>query len=139
MSEPPRRVRVTSPRTRTPRSRRVPLSAQIEQHTRVGEIYLASLMRAQLHQALRVLGLVAVTVGVLPLVFLALPGLSDRIVLGVPLPWVVLAFAVYPFLFLCGWWFTRRAERNEETFVALVRPDPDPTPDDLRDTDQDGP
>lgn len=120
MSDPPRRVRVTSPRTGAARTRRIPISRQIQQHTEVGEIYLTSLKRTQLRQALRVLGVVALTVGALPVVFAVWPGLAGRIVLGVPLPWVVLAFAVYPFLFGCGWWYTRRAERHEATFVQLV-------------------
>ena len=120
MSDPPRRVRGTSPRTGAARTRRVPISRQIEQHTEVGEIYLTSLKRTQLRQALRVLGVVALTVGSLPVVFGVWPGLADHIVLGVPLPWVVLAFAVYPFLFGCGWWFTRRSEHHEATFVQLV-------------------
>ena len=120
MSDPPRRVRVTSPRTGAARTRRVPISRQIQQHTEVGEIYLTSLKRTQLRQALRVLGVVALTVGSLPVVFAVRPGLAERIVLGVPLPWVVLAFAVYPFLFGCGWWYTRRAEHHEATFVQLV-------------------
>lgn len=123
MSDPSRRVRVTSPRTRAPRTRRVPIRTQIEQRTQVGEIYVASLMRVQLRQALRVLGVVALTVGALPPLFVQFPGLSHRMVLGVPLSWAVLALAVYPFLFLCGWWFTRRAEAHERTFVQMVEAD----------------
>ena len=123
MTSPPRRVRITSPRTRAPGTGRIPISTQIEQHTQVGEIYVASLMRVQLRQALRVLGLVLVTVGSLPIVFVVFPALTSRTLLGMPLPWVVLAFAVYPFLFACGWWFTRRAEANERTFVQMVQPD----------------
>lgn len=125
MTDRPPRVRVTSPRTGAPRTTRVSISTQIEQHTRVGDIYVASLMRVQLRQALRVLCLVLLTIGALPVVFELFPGLAGRIVLGVPLPWVVLAFAVYPFLFACGWWFTRRAEAHERTFVQMVRPDSD--------------
>ena len=39
-----------------------------------------------------------------------------------PLSWVVLAFAVHPFLLACGWFYVRRAERNEEVFADLVEP-----------------
>ena len=39
-----------------------------------------------------------------------------------PLSWVVLAFAVHPFLLACGWFYVRRAERNEEDFADLVEP-----------------
>ena len=61
----------------------------------------------------------------LPLLFAWFPSLSRVIVLGVPLPWVVLAFAAYPGFVLAGWVFIRRAERNEATFTALLQPEED--------------
>ena len=122
MNEPPRRVRVTSPRTagRAARPRPVALTTQIDQRTSLGSVYLASLLRAQLRLAAGVLGTVFVVLGSLPLLFASFPGLSRVIVLGVPLPWVVLAFAAYPGFGLAGWFFVRRAEANEETFTDLV-------------------
>ncbi len=124
MSEPPRRVRVTSPRTAgAARGRPVPLTSQIDQRTSLGSVYLGSLLRAQLRLAAAVLGTVLVVVGSLPLLFAWLPGLSRVIVLGVPLPWVVLAFAAYPGFVLAGWIFLRRAEANEAAFTALVDPE----------------
>ena len=119
---PPRRVRITSPRTSAARTRRVVPTAEIDRRTRLGELYVSTLLRAQLRLALGVL-----TVGVgglagLPLLFLLFPALSDVVVLGMPLSWVLLAFAAYPFLLLCGWSYVRRAERNEETFAAMVEP-----------------
>ncbi len=48
------------------------------------------------------------------------PGLADVHVLGMPLPWVLLAFGVYPFLLLLGWLYVRAAERNERDFTEVV-------------------
>ena len=122
--EPPRRVRVTSPRTGAAARRRpVALTTHIDQRTSLGSVYLGSLLRAQLRLAAGVLGTVLLVVVSLPLLFVASPGLSRVIVLGVPLPWVVLAFGAYPGFVLAGWFFVRRAERNEATFTALVHPE----------------
>ena len=127
MSEPPQRVRVTSPRTSAgaARQRPAPLTAQIDQRTSLGSVYLGSLLRAQLRLAGVVVGTVVLVLGSLPLLFLWFPGLSRVVVLGVPLPWVVLAFAAYPGFVLAGWVFVRRAEANEAAFIALVHPEDD--------------
>jgi hypothetical protein len=119
---PPPRVRVTSPRTAAPRTRRVAPASEIDARTRLGEIYLSSLVRTQLRLALGVLAVLAVSVGGLPLLFRAFPRLTATEVLAMPLAWVLLAFAVYPFLVLVGWAYVRRAERNEQVFAAMVSP-----------------
>ena len=46
--------------------------------------------------------------------------------LGVPLPWLLLGVAVYPWLLVLAWWYVRRAERNEAAFVELVERPEDP-------------
>jgi hypothetical protein len=121
-------VRVTSPRTAASaaRARPVALTTQIDQRTSLGSVYLASLLRAQLRLAAGVLGTVLLAVCSLPLLFAWFPELSRVIVLGVPLPWVVLAFAAYPGFVLAGWFFVRRAEANEAAFTALVHPEDEP-------------
>ena len=117
-------MRVTSPRTAAAaRPRPVALTTQIDQRTSLGSVYLASLLRAQLRLALGVLGTALLAIGSLPLLFAGFPGLSRVIVLGVPLPWVVLAFAAYPGFVLAGWVFVRRAEANEAAFESLVHPE----------------
>jgi hypothetical protein len=116
------RVRVTSPRTGAARTRVVRPTSEIDSNTRLGEIYVSSLLRAQLRLALGVLGVVVAVLTGLPLLFTIFPGLTDTRVLAMPLPWVLMAFAVYPFLFLSGWFYVRRAERNEEAFAAMVSP-----------------
>ena len=117
---PPQRVRVTSPRTGARRERRLPATSEIDAQTRIGEIYMTSLLRAQLRLAATVLGALTVLVAGLPLAFALLPGAQDIVVLGMPLPWVLLAFAVYPLLVLLGWLFVRAAERNERDFADVV-------------------
>jgi nucleoside permease NupC len=116
----PRRVRVTSPRTSAARAQRVPAASEIDAQTRLGEVYMSSLVRSQLRLALLVLTSLTVFVGGIPLVFWLFPGLSDVELLAVPLPWLLLAFAVYPFLFVMGWLYVRAAERNERAFSDVL-------------------
>jgi hypothetical protein len=117
---PPPRVRVTSPRTGAARPRRVAGTSEIDAQTGIGEIYMSSLLRAQLRLAGLVLGALVVLVAGLPLCFTVFPHLVRVQVLGMPLPWVLLAFAVYPVLLLLGWAYVRAAERNERDFADVV-------------------
>lgn len=118
--QPPRRVRVTSPRAAARRPRRVTVASEIDAQSRLGEIYMASLLRAQLRLAGLVLVVVGVTVAGLPVLFTLFPGLMEQRLFGMPLPWVLLGFAVYPFLVLVGWVYVRAAERNERDFTDAV-------------------
>jgi hypothetical protein len=111
---------VTSPRTGATRPRRPTAASEIDAQTRLGEIYMSSLLRAQLRLASVVLGAVGVLVAGLPLLFRLAPGLVDVNVLGMPLPWVLLGFAVYPTLLLLAWLYVRTAERNERDFADVV-------------------
>lgn len=119
--DPPRRVAVTSPRTSAVRRPpgRAALRALDEQDL-VGELLVRSLVRAQLFLALRLLAVLAVLLGGLPLLFALLPASRDVQVLGLPLPWLVLGVLVYPGLVAGGWLYLRRAERNEREFADLV-------------------
>lgn len=115
------RVRVTGPpRRRTTTTARGSRARDIDTGTRLGEIYLGSLLRAQLGLALRVLGVLAVAVGSWPLAFHLWPGLAGVAVGGVPLAWVVLGGLVYPLLIGLGWWYVRRAEQHERSFADLM-------------------
>ncbi len=121
MSDPaPRRVRVTSPRTGAARAQRVPAAREIDAQTLLGEVYMSSLLRSQLRLALLALATIALLVGGIPLLFWLVPALSTVEVLSVPLPWLLLAFAVYPFLFMIGWLYVRAAERNERDFTDVL-------------------
>jgi hypothetical protein len=114
------RVRVTSPRTGATRQRRVTGTREIDAQTGIGEVYMTSLLRAQLRLATLVLLVLGLLLAGLPVVFATWPGLVRVQVLGMPLPWVLLAFAVYPFLLALAWVYVRAAERNERDFTDVV-------------------
>lgn len=116
----PRRVVVTSPRTVAARRPRYPLTREIDEQTRVGEVYMRSLVRTQLRLALFVCTLLGCVVGGLPLLFLLVPELSEVRLLGVPLAWAVLAGLIYPAFVAVAWLYVRQAERNERDFADLV-------------------
>lgn len=118
---PPSRVRVTSPWTERPRPRprRTP-RVEIEQQSEVGEIYLRSLLRAQLRLGVTVLLVLALTVGLLPVLFVLVPALNEHHLLGMPVSWVILGFGCYPVLVLLAWRYVKHAERNERAFSRMV-------------------
>ena len=110
-------MRVTGPpRRQGPR----PRTGDIDEETRLGGVYLGSLLREQLWLAIRISALLALGVGSLPLLFHVFPGLSDVSVLGMPLSWLLLGIVVYPVLVLLGWHYVRSAERNESDFAELL-------------------
>ncbi len=117
---PTRRVRVTSPRGSAGRRRVPSVRSEIDAQTQLGEVYMRSLIRSQLRLALEVIGVLAATVGLLPALFVLVPGTRTASVVGVPLPWLLLGLAVYPCLIGLGWLYVRRAERNERAFSDLV-------------------
>ena len=114
------RVRVTSPRTSATRARAVSIASEIDEQTRLGEVYITSLMRSQLRLAIGVLGVVAVTLGALPLLFWLVPGISRLDVLGIPLPWILLTVVAFAEVITLGWLYVRQAERNEHNFSDLL-------------------
>ena len=116
-STPPERVRVTGPsRRRTPVAR----TSDIDDETRLGGVYLGSLLREQLRLAIGILVVLALLIGSLPLAFHLWPRLGEIRLLGVPLAWWLLGVLVYPTLLGLGWTYVRRAERNERDFAELV-------------------
>jgi hypothetical protein len=119
MSEIPHRVVVTSPRTRTAKRHPngvAPVSRG-DEHAEFAQSSLRPLIRSQLRLSLTVCGVLVITVGGLPALFLLVPGVRELAVLGVPLPWVVLAGLIYPLFVGCAWWYVRRAERIEGEFI----------------------
>ncbi|MBM7517244.1 hypothetical protein [Nocardioides nitrophenolicus] len=114
------RVRVTGPPRHTPAGRAASRLGDVHEQTALGDVYLRSLLRAQLGLAAGLLALLAVTLGVLPLAFHLAPALADVRPLGIPLPWLVLGVLVHPFLLLLAWRYVRSAERNEQVFADLV-------------------
>lgn len=118
-SRPPR-VRVTGPPRRPASVVRSVGIREIDAGTELGAVYMRSLLREQRRLALRVLAVLTLTVGVLPLLFHLWPGLGEIRVVGVPLPWLLLGVVVYPWLVLLGWRYLRRAEAIERDFAELV-------------------
>jgi len=87
----------------------------------VGEALRTGLIVEQMRVALRFALLGGLTLGVLPLLFDIVPELGTLSILGLRVPWLVLGFLVYPFLFGLGWWFTRTAERVEQDFADHIQ------------------
>lgn len=120
-SSPSRRVVVTSPRTRAARSdTRALIARDIDEQTKLGEIYIRSLIRAQFRLAVTACAVFGVLLGGLPLLFALVPQVRDVELFGVPLPWLLLGVLVYPVLVAGGWFYVRHSERNEREFARLV-------------------
>jgi hypothetical protein len=118
-SPPPKRVRVVLAERK--RARRVVRTlAEVEEQTGVGEKLMRQLIRDQLGASVWLGLFVAATIGALPLVFVYVPTLGNLSLFGFRLPWVVLGFAVYPFMFGVGWLYVRLADRNEQNFIENV-------------------
>jgi hypothetical protein len=118
--QPPPRVRVTGPPRRRADVVRSPGTREIDAETALGEVFMRSLLREQLLLAMRVLVALALTVGLLPLLFHLFPTLGDVRVGPVPVAWVLLGALTYPWLVALGWFYVRRAEHNEADFADLV-------------------
>ena len=90
-SAPTHRITVAHPRTlaalggrQLPATGRAPVADDLGRQTPLGDIYLRSLMRAQLRLGLAVVGALVAVLGGLPFLFLAAPSLHDATVAGVP-------------------------------------------------------
>jgi hypothetical protein len=95
--------------------------SEIDAQTELGEVYVRSLVRSQLRLALGVTAVLALTVGLLPVLFEVSQPLRRATVLGLPLPWLILGALVYPYFVLLARFYVARAERNERAFRDLVR------------------
>jgi hypothetical protein len=116
-----RRVTVTSPRMRAARRQpRIAVTRDIDEQTRLGEVYIRSLMNAQARLAVITCVVFGILLGGLPLLFAVQPDVSSIRLFGIPLPWLLLGVAVYPALITGAWFYVRAAERNERDFADLV-------------------
>ena len=116
----PRRVIITGPRRDVRRRRPRPITDEIDDQTRVGKVYLRSLIRTQLLLGLATVALVVVPLAAMPLVFGAWPSVRELQVGPMPLWWLLLGVLVYPAILAVGWWYVRQADRNEAQFTDLV-------------------
>ncbi len=126
-ARPPQRVRVTNPRmgstTRPPA--RSP-AREIDELTGLGEVYMRSLLRAQLRQAITSLTVLVLVLGVLPLVFAWRPELTAVSVAMIPLPWLLIGILAYPAMVALALWQERAADRAERQFRDIVEQNPSP-------------
>jgi hypothetical protein len=116
----PQRVVVTSPKTRAVARWGSSGTREIDEQTALGEVYMGALIRAQLRLSLFVCTLIAFVVGGLPMVFWLSGTVRGARVLGLPVPWLLLAVALYPAFAACGWWYVRQAEATERDFAEMV-------------------
>lgn len=124
MTGRPRRVAVTRQTVRTPNTGATfRVATEIDDETQLGEVYMRSLMGAQLRLGLVVCLSVCGALAVLPIVFELFPALGALDLLGLRLPWLLLGVVVFPTLVAGGWVYVRLAERNERRFVADVEAD----------------
>jgi len=95
-------------------------AGEVDQDTRLGGLYVGSLLREQFWLALRTLTVLAVVVASLPLLLYLAPDLAALRVGPFPVAWLLLGGATYPVLVLMAWRYVRRAERNEAAFAELM-------------------
>jgi hypothetical protein len=93
---------------------------ELEEQTSVGEKLVRDLINQQLRTAFLLGGSTLLFLCLLPALFLWVPALSDIQVVGVRLPWIILALMPFPLLYAIGFWFRRTAERHERDFVSMV-------------------
>jgi hypothetical protein len=48
------------------------------------------------------------------------PSFGKLSIIGVPVPWLILAILPFPLLFVVGLWYNRLAERHERDFVDMI-------------------
>ena len=118
----PQRVRITHPRTEAARRAAVRTAVrEIDEQTRLGEIYMSALIRSQRRLAIVIVSTIGVLLAGTSLATAAAPRFARAWVLGIPLPWLLLGVVIYPLLILLAWYAIRHAERNERAFAELVR------------------
>ena len=115
-----RRVRVVlSERRMTARSVRPVVDVQ--DPGTVGTTLRNGLVSNQLFLAARVFGVALLGLGLLPALFAAFPSIGEVSMIGLRVPWLLLGFLGYPFLFGLGWWYVNSAERVEQDFAEGVQ------------------
>ena len=118
------RVRVTAPHaslSNLGRGGPGPLeSREAAQDSEVGQVFVRSLIRSQLRLALVVAGGFLLILAAFPLVLVAVPGLDDTRIAGIPFDWLLLGIGIYPVIGLSAWLYVRSAARNEARYRDLA-------------------
>ncbi|HEX2902056.1 MAG TPA: hypothetical protein VHO01_01255 [Jatrophihabitans sp.] len=119
---PPVRVRISHPRLAgRPVSPVRPATQEIDEQTKLGELYVRALVQSQLRQAVLICGAALLGLVGIALAFAARPALGRARLFGMPLAWLVLGVLIYPALIGLAWLAVGRAERTERDFMTLVR------------------
>lgn len=120
MSEVPKRVRVTAdavPRHPTTATRGIALPGSPVDEA--DAVYARALMRSQFRLALGTVAGFVLVVLAMALTIALIPEI-DRVVLwGLPLSWLLQAFAFYPVILVFALLYVRTAARNERRYRAL--------------------
>lgn len=120
MTEKPKRVRVTAD---LPDRRPVPLTRGIALPgapvDEADAVYARALMRSQLRLALGTVAGFVVVVIALTLAIALIPELGQVVVWGLPLSWLLQAYAFYPIIVVFAVLYVRTAGRNERRYRAL--------------------
>ena len=94
---------------------------ELTEQTQVGALYLRALMRRQARLSLSIVALFVLLIGLQPLIPVLWPGYGDVLLMGIPLPWLVLGGLSYPILVVLGIAYVRRAEAIDDDFTDLLR------------------
>jgi hypothetical protein len=120
------RVRVTAPRSATPRgttltaARSAAASREAAEESDAGQVFVRSLIRTQLRLALVVAGGFLLILLAFPLMLGLVPGLAESTIAGLPFNWVLLGAGIYPVIGLSAWLYVRTAARNEARYRDLA-------------------
>ncbi len=96
-----------------------PRAAEIDAQTSLGELRIASLIRAQWRLSVSVLALAAVLIGGLPLLFLFVPSTRTVSIGPIPLPWLILGVLIYPAVWVTARYYVRQSAQIEREFTEL--------------------
>ena len=82
-------------------------------------VYARALRRSQLRLALGTVAGFVVVAAVLTLVIALVPEIDRLMIAGLPLSWILHAFAFYPIIIVFALLYARGAARNERAYHAL--------------------
>ncbi len=120
MTEKPKRVRVTADlpdRRPTTFTRGIALPGSPVDEA--DAVYARALMRSQLRLALGTVAGFVVVVIALTLTIALIPEIGQVLVWGLPLSWLLQAYAFYPIIVVFAVLYVRTAARNERRYRAL--------------------
>ncbi|MFJ6430578.1 heavy metal transporter [Microbacterium maritypicum] len=120
MTEKPKRVRVTADlpnRRPTTFTRGIALPGSPVDEA--DAVYARALMRSQLRLALGTVAGFVVVVIALTLTIALIPEIGQVVVWGLPLSWLLQAYAFYPIILVFAVLYVRTAARNERRYRAL--------------------